>query len=376
MGPLFLTPRLRVQTLGFDSNVFYTSTDRRTDFVAAGGPGLTVVAPMRSLRLTLDGGLTYTYFAKTESQRRMGGDARGRLAWNPGRVDAGIEEFYARTFQRPNFEVDRRVLEDRWGTRGNLGVKAVGRFGFDVSGSVMRVSVTDDEDYFGADLAGAYSRDEGLALLQLKLGLTPKTFLLVAGDYQQDRFTTDASRDADSNRLYAGFQIESETRLSGTAVGGLRLYRPADPARGPSFKVPYANVSLSYQSGPRTNIGGRFSNELQNSAFEVADAANTLEYEVAELSLRQRLVGRFELRAFGRRTRQQTRGEITVVDSTGETTTGLRDDVAWEGETDLGYIFRNHVRVGVALRYTERQSTFADFGIEGLLLGATVFYVP
>src|SRR5687768_17712118 len=72
LGPAYFTPSLRISSLGLDTNVFYTATDRRTDFIAHGGPGLEMVLPLRgAFRLRADGTLGYLYFARTKSQRRL-----------------------------------------------------------------------------------------------------------------------------------------------------------------------------------------------------------------------------------------------------------------------------------------------------------------
>ena len=72
--PFYLTPYLHIGTLGVDTNVFYSATERQTDFTASGGPGLEIVRPFgRESRFVVDGGLDYLYFAKTESQRRLNG---------------------------------------------------------------------------------------------------------------------------------------------------------------------------------------------------------------------------------------------------------------------------------------------------------------
>src|SRR2546426_948431 len=39
IGPLYVTPTIRIGAIGLDTNVFYTATDRRTDLTANGGPG-------------------------------------------------------------------------------------------------------------------------------------------------------------------------------------------------------------------------------------------------------------------------------------------------------------------------------------------------
>ena len=47
-----------------------------------------------------------------------------------------------------------------------------------------------------------------------------------------------------------------------------------------------------------------------------------------------------------------------------------------KAHADLGYRFRNSLRIGVAAFWADRTSSFADLGIEGLLVGLTVTYQP
>src|SRR5260221_8689613 len=77
-GPFWVTPHFRLGTIGIDTNVFYTATDRRTDFTASGGPGLSVIVPMHVARLLIDGDLNYVYYAKTASQHQPARSGRAR----------------------------------------------------------------------------------------------------------------------------------------------------------------------------------------------------------------------------------------------------------------------------------------------------------
>ena len=72
IGPFYLTPKLRIGSIGLDTNVLYTPTERTTDISASGGPGLELVLPLgASGRFYTEGFLDYIYFVKTESQRRL-----------------------------------------------------------------------------------------------------------------------------------------------------------------------------------------------------------------------------------------------------------------------------------------------------------------
>jgi hypothetical protein len=378
LGPFYLSPTFRLGTIGIDTNVFYTPTDRQTDFTASGGPGLRIALPMGSVQLTTEGGINYIFFARTESQRKLAGGGRARLEWNGARLTLGVEEVYARTFERPSFEVDERVLRDQWATKADLSVKTIGRLRLRTEASAQRIDVAAGQEFLGSDLRRAFTRDEYKAVFGFDLGVTVKTSLLLEGDYQLDRFDFETSRDADSNRIYGGFKVDSETRLSGRAVGGVRLYRPrlGDRLSGPEKRFPYADVDLSYRVGRKLLLNGSYHRDIQYSAFATTGATPTIETEVAGGRIEQALWRGLNIHFFGRVTRFVSDGEVRIIRTEGDEQVAVRDDTVWEGGADLGYLFRSRIRVGVAATYTERNSTFADFGIQGFLVGATVRYVP
>lgn len=376
VGPFYITPTLRIGAIGLDTNVMYTATDRQTDVTASGGPGLRIVLPMgHSARLFTEGAGYYTYFVRTESQRKLGGNAQAGLEWTANRFKLKLAETYERTYQRPNFEVDQRVLQDRLGTIGELSIRTVGRLGLRTEVTSQRIDVPSNQTFLGADLRRTMSGDSHTAVVGLALGLTPKTSLLVEGDYQIDRFRFDTTRDADSNRVYGGFEIKSETRLSGRAVGGIRLFRPKE-LQGANRQDPYADVVLSYRLGPRTLLTATYTRDLMYSAFRVASAAAVLTNESVGARLEKGLWGRVELFLWARYYRLLSAGSVTVEQVDGTRVTDVRDDKVREAGADLGYRFRSTLRIGVAAVYIERRSTFKDFGIEGLLVGGTVSFDP
>ena len=50
LGPFYVTPRLHVGPIGFDTNVLYTPTDRHPDFTVQAGPALDLVLPSLQYR--------------------------------------------------------------------------------------------------------------------------------------------------------------------------------------------------------------------------------------------------------------------------------------------------------------------------------------
>ncbi len=375
-GPFWVTPRFRLGNIGIDTNVFYSATARQTDFFASGGPGLDVVLPLGAARLILEGGLSYSYFARTQSQRRWGGDGKARLELGRGRARAGIEETYARTFQRPGFEVDRRIITVAWATRVDLAVDLTERTGVRAEASHEGLEVPRGQDFFGTDLGQTLSRRVNRAALGLLYHLTSKTSLVLEGDYQQDRFRYEPSRDADSNRIYAGFEVQSLTRLSGRAVGGMRLLRPKNRAEWSNRDRPYFDVNLVYRLGPHTALTATYFRDLQFSAFEPRGATPTVEREDYGARIEKGFLGRGSLWLFGGASRFATDGAVTVINGEGTATTAVRDDKAWQAGADLGYYLRPRLRIGVAATYTKRRSNFVDFGLKGLLVGGTLTYNP
>jgi hypothetical protein len=375
-GPFWVTPRFRLGNIGLDTNVFYTSTDRQTDFYASGGPGLGILVPMKAARLILEGNVGYNYFARTRSQRRWTDGAKARLEVGRGRARAGIEENYTRTFERPSFEVDRRISTDTWTTRADFTLDFTQRTGIRAEASRQHVDIPRGQGFFGTDLGKTLSRDVNLAILGLLYHATAKTSLVLEGDYQQDRFRYQQDRDTESNRIYGGFEVQSQTRLSGRAVGGVRLFRPKNAAKWSDRRGPYVDVNLAYRFGPRTALTATYLRDVQFSAFEPTGSTPTVDREDYGGRFEKGFLGRGSLWLYGGISRFVTDGAVTVIDGEGNVVTAVRDDKAWHGGADLGYYLRPRLRIGVAATYTKRKSTFDDFGLKGLLVGGTVSYNP
>lgn len=375
IGRFSLRPRINIGAIGLDTNVFYTATDRRTDFTASGGPGLEVVLPIRGgLETAVEGDVGYVYFARTTSQRRLTGGGEARLAWQTPRTQAIVAHEYMRSFGRLGVEVDRRVVQDRQATRAAIAHRVGQRLHLSTAGRAERFEFDQDQDFLGADVRRNLSRDTYTFPATIRYALTPKTSLLLEGDHQMDRFQFAGARDADSNRIAGGFQIDSKVFFSGRAVGGMRFFRPREAGVAQRTE-PYGVGELTYHFGPRTRLTATYSRDLAYSAFTVTGGTPLVDLDRYSLRLEKGLIGRFDLRLHGTYTELRTDGSITVPTADGPVTQD-RSDHAREAGADLGYVFRSHIRVGLAATWVDRRSTFTDFGIDGLLAGATVTWVP
>ncbi len=372
LGGFYLTPYLRIGTLGLDTNVFYTPTERRTDFTASGGPGLEVVRPLGNRsRLRLDGGLDYVYFARTESQRRLNGYGSGLIDIRGVKTDLAVEGRWGRAYGRPNAEVNERVQQETVGGRLFLRRSLSERFALALSGGAQRVE-TETTEYLGADLGSTLTQDRALAGGELRMALSIKTQLVAGGDQSWYRFPRAAERNGRSTLAYGGLRTDATALIGGQALAGMRWFALHSGGRREAL---YVNVDATWNISPKTRLGGAYSRDINYSSFDTSGATPTNRVETAEVFLDKVLVRGLYLRLFGRIQLLTSDGEITVAE-TGDLVTAVRDDDVREAGGELGWQFRTRLRIGVRASYAERASPFTTFGVRGLLAGLTVQYNP
>jgi hypothetical protein len=377
IGPGYFTPTLRIDSLGVDTNVFYTASDRRTDFIAQGGPGLEMVVPLHGpLKLRGDGTVGYVYFARTASQRRLTGSGMGRLAYEGLRLTTGAQASYVRSYGRLGFEVDRRVAQTQRQAQVDLRYRIGGRFAIGGRASAARNDVDDNQAFFGSDLRRNLTRDVYDGAANVSYALTPKTSVVVEGGHEADRFVLDDTRDADSDRLGGGFVVVSNTFLSGHVMAGARFIRVLRLPHSDRV-TPFANADLVYHFGPRTLLGAAYSREVTFSAFSVAAGdLPTVTTETAVVRIEKGLWGHLDIRVHAGITQLKSDAPVLIDTPTEGALSVRRNDRAREAGADLGYAFWSRLRIGFAATYTERRSPIHDLGIQGLLLGGTVTFVP
>lgn len=384
-GPFYLTPYIHIGTLGYDSNALYSATAPVGDFTASGGPGLEIVLPIRrSSRFTLDGALDYLYYAKTEQERRLNGYASARLDFDARRDaapdefrpprSAFIEETYDVTSQRPSLEVDVRVPRTIEATRAGLSRPLFGRMGIDLEGGRERHEVDQPTEFVGNDLVRTMTGNRYTADAGLRYSVTIKTSLAVRGGYQADRFDLDPARDGDFWTLQGGVETDASALIAGHALFGRRRFEPKSGA--PAQEAPEIDVDAMWNVTPRTRLGGAYRETLGYTAFEVEEGTPTQTTRTTEVKLEKDLGERFDVKAFGRRTRLATESAVTVISEDGSSTTEKRDDTADEAGISFGYRFRPRLRISIDAEYFDRRSNFDDFGIEGLLMGFSVQFTP
>lgn len=376
LGPIYLTPRLQIGTIGLDTNVFYTPTERRTDLSANGGPGLELIAPLfGAFRLEGLGQIDYTYFARTTPLRRLGGTAGGWLTVDTERFQLKAGRAYTRSFSRLGIEVDQRV--ERLVRTDSVSVKQrlFGRTSAVGYAARSRDETEDGQTFLGTDLARTLTRDVDTVRGGLEYQLSIKTALLVEGEYEFDRFPLAPARDADQRRFAGGIRTDRTALIAGRAVAGVRYFRPKQ-AGAVERQALYADVDAMWNITAKTRLGGAYRHDLVYSTFDTTGETPTLTTQTIEARFEKDIFQRLELRLVGREVRILTDGAVRLTFPDGETVTQVRDDRSREGIVELLYRLRPRLQVGGTLSYIERRSTVGDFGIDGLLAGATVRFDP
>jgi hypothetical protein len=373
VGTFYFTPYLHIGTLGLDTNVFYTATERQTDFTASGGPGLEIVKPFgRESRLRIDGGLDYIYFAKTESQRQLNGYGTAYLDLWGVKTRLAVEERYERTFSRPNYEVNERVEQENEGTRALLRRDLGDRMRLALFGSRLRRR-TESQFYLGTDLGDTLTEDQYEAGGELQLGLSVKTRFVAGGEESWYRYLHLPERDGSSTLAYGGFRTDATALISGFALGGMRWFSLDS---GPRRNVAYADVNATWSISFKTKLGGLYARDIDYSAFATSGATPTNLNERVEVFLEKFLARSVYLRLFARQYRLVSDGDVTLVVPDEGLVRSERDDRVREAGAELGYQFRSRIRAGITVSYTDRVSTIQTFGVEGLLAGFTLQYNP
>jgi hypothetical protein len=376
MGPFYLTPKFHVQNIGLDTNVFYTPTDRQTDVMASGGPGLDLVLPVGPTGTIYGRGiLDYLYFVRTPSQRRLNGSVSTGADFQGARTQLTAEQLWGRAFSRPSYQVNERIETYSESSRLNFRRGLFGRLYLRGEGSRLRSDIEQSVDYLGTDLRQTLSETRYLAGGGLEYAITVKTSFVVEANEQWDRFLYQPSRDADSTRVVAGFRTDSTALISGQALVGRRSFRPV-AAPDVDQRLTVADVAATLNVTPRTHIGFTYARDLSYSAFDTTGSTPTVITEGYGVNIDKRLTTHIDLQLFGRVTRFRTNGEITVILPDEGSVVAVRSDRAAQAGADLGYVFRSRLRIGVSAIYTQRNSTIQYFGIDGLLMGLTVNYTP
>ena len=376
-GPFYISPKLLLKELGFDSNVYNTVQAQEEDFTFTLTPQADIALPVARRALFLvNAGADLLYFQKNASQRAVNPAFAGRAELYLRRLTLFARGEYENTRERANYEIDLRLRHLDTSASGGVVLRLSSKTSLE--GDVHRTGV-EYERSAAAIISGlkqALDRHSEGYDAALRHRFTPLTSMFVKYESFDDHFPLEPERDAKSYRIMPGVEFKPKALISGRASVGYRSFTPSNPLV-PPFSGPVADVSLSYTLLSSTTFGVTAGRDIAYS-FE-ADTP----YFVADsvgLSIRRALSSRFDVTLTGTRNRYTYRPPMIVppnqVEEFGDEIT--RVDTTDNYTAGLGYWIRRQTRIGVGGSYWTRRSNvdpiFRSHAYDRLRVGLTVDY--
>lgn len=300
IGFLALHPRVRVDNLGVDTNVFNDRENRRRDFVATVAPGAQMWMRTGRGLLSVDGGVESVYFGEFESERSFNSSVVGRYELRFNRLRPYVSASTLNTRQRPGYEIDARArhyeTEFHAGTDLRTGSKGVIR----VDLRRLHYTFAGDAVFAGRPLNDELNRTLNAVDVAWRQRLTVLTTWITRVTRESERFEFEDVRNSDSFRLTSGFELGRFALIRGSAFMGYRQLLPADGGVLPEFSGLTADVDVSYTAPTQTRLSAAVDRDVYYSYVR------TTPYYVQTgwtLTLTQRVIGRWDIQLSGGRDR-------------------------------------------------------------------------
>lgn len=365
LGVLALAPRIVVNRVGVDTNVFNEPADPKRDFTAEVAPGSDVWLRAGRGLVSASGQVNLTYFNRYASERSVGGGGRVRYEHRFNRFRPFVSYELSNTRQRPGFEIDvrARTLTDALRLGGALRLGA--RTDVELGARRQKVEYAGDAVFGGRPLNQTLNRTLEAVDLTVRRRLTVLTTWVLRGSGERERFEFSPERNGDSFRVATGLELGRFALIRGTAFVGFRRLVGADGGELPEFSGVTADVSVAYTAPTRTRLQVAVRRDVEYS-FEIAEP-----YYVqtgAHGTLTQALVGRWDVQVHGGRDRLAYRAAAV-----GPGAGGRLDRVDRAGG-GIGYQVAPQFRVGIDVESFYRSSELPGRNYRGLRAGLVASY--
>jgi hypothetical protein len=361
IGGLRFTPSIAVTSLGVDQNVFNELDDPKQDTTAAVGPAVDAWLTAGATRLSVRSAGQYLYFREYENQRSWNTENRARIEVPLAHVTPFVAATYINSRERPGYEIDSRARRRDTGGTAGIEFRLSGKTQVNVSGGQTRLQYDRTETFLGQSLSDALDRTTNTETVQWQYALTPLTTFVLTTEGIQDRFQVAETRNSDSIRVTAGFDLKPFALISGKVALGFRHF-DVHHAQTPDYDGFVAAIDARYAFGA-TQIAARVDRDVTYS-FESTHPYYTL--TDTRVAITERVTTTWDL-----------------VARTGRQSLGYRSDAPGADRTDrgtsygggIGYRFGDSVRLGFDVDYYRRRSQAANQrNYEGLRYGASVSY--
>jgi hypothetical protein len=363
VGPLFLTPKINLRTLGVDSNVYRTESDAIQDSSAGLAGTLDFrTRPERALGLGGQASLAANWFGDQHSQRSLDRSLGAKLSYVAGPLTLSGGGNLLRSKQRFTIDFDQRI------PRAEDTVEGSARFVFRRRSSLLlrgsQVATTFDASTLTAGVVKAsLDRTSTLAGAELRIGITNRTSLLLSSELARDHFVNETlGGEAKSRRHLAGLEMGLAALVSGQLLFGVQEFPEGADQGAPPRRDLAVEAKLSMPTFPLGRLEGGYRRTVGYAA-RPADVGGTAQRNTflsgrweARLAreLPESLIGRLEW------SRETTGYSLPYVTASGET---VRDEHYRSIGLSLLRAFGRNLRLGGQVVRYRRDSTLpgADF---------------
>lgn len=362
LGVVAFDPRFGVQDVGIDTNVFNSADNEQRDFTFTLTPGTDLYLRTGKGLLTLNAGLELVYFNRFDSERSVNSSVTGQYELRFNRMRPYLRGRSVNTRQRPGYEIDVRARHYETDFEGGIDLRFASKSTLRGSFRQLRYSFAGDEVFAGRALSQELNRTLKAAEFAWRQRLTALTTLVARVTRETERFEFENTRNSNSTRVSAGFELGRFALIRGTAFVGFRKLSPADGGTLPSFSGVTADVNVAYTAPTQTRLSVTVRRDV-----EYSHEAETPYYVQTgwNAGLTQRLIGRWDAQVNGGRDRLSYQAVLPR--------DARRDFVSRFGG-GVGYLFGEQMRAGFEVQSFYRSSDIAAREYGGIKAGFSVTY--
>lgn len=364
VGPLRLTPSIALTGLGIDSNVFNEFDEPKRDFTFTVSPQLDLWLRAGRSRLQVAARTDLWYFHTYASERSVDGAMNVNFERRGGRVTPWLVGSLVSGRQRFGYEIDQRFRGVTRELGAGVDVRVAGKT--QVGVSARRVNHDHEPvDVLGSNLRELLDRRTDSLALRAQYALTPLTTFVVSGERSRDRFEFTPSRNADSSRVDAGFDLLPFALIAGRGRVGYRWLTGTGAA-----VADYSGVVASVAAS--SNIRGRTRVEVTTERDVTYSWELFYPYYVltgGTLTVTPQLTPRWDVRGRWGTHRLAYRAAVGVPDVRQDRVD--RFSVLGAG---VGYRLARDMRIGIDVDRERRQSVVQRRVYDGFRTGISVTY--
>ena len=268
LGPLGLSPSIRVSNVGIDTNVLNDPDTPQQDFTATFNPAMQIWLRAGPSRVRGSVAMSAIYFREFASQRALNTTDEVRWELPLNRFLPYVSYSIGKMRARPNQEIDDRVEYGTTNTGVGTTVRVGARTALVVQAQRGEVTFGSDEEFFGTNLSQALDRTTDTVGSSVRLQLTPLTTFVIAADVQRESFKFSPRRDAMMRGVRPGVEFSRSALITGSAYVGYRTFDIDDPTV-PDYSGVTASVDLAYVLLDRTRFSTRIDRDVVYSFSEL-----------------------------------------------------------------------------------------------------------